>query len=685
MSYLKRQTSYESHISNWNNNIDSKNHHQLRRVISSNYQPTRRERETGLGYPTSSRYRTASRSKSKSRRSSSKENFQNQKSNYKKTSLRRVTSNQTESELSKMFSAFKLNKLCGSPSHKRAYSSRDSSNTGRSKRFSLGSKLDRSLTLSANSASASLSTSAHAFSPFVSNSPFQSRSNLFVKQLQLNAVSSKEKNSKISKNEKSEKYQKMKRNNSYSTRPNSKQFSNFDISNATITNANYNTSTSILCSKKDKTLVDKYINNKRDSTNTTRYCINESNKNTTLLRKSKSYTNNITNSKFDYFYNTNISNTSGSEREKSKVNKTNFNAKNYVNSNSPNSTNSETSDTDNSEYSHIPNTRTKMYNKYNTSNSISKYKRTFNKSNEGSETSVFEKSNGSEKSNSKQNNRYTRDRSPSMTSTSSGKSYTSSTRSNISDRIAAFEKKNAEKPKIPPKSRGTPTGRSYDVSSVNSIETVQVDAIKKLEAKKIHRVSSPDTTSESESHQSSSHRTKSNDSYTIQKPAPRAVNKDNFLGRAEANSTIDTSSQKKPVTLTINKPPVAKIGDLPKYKRTDLSYPGANNGMTVGGLTATELAEIEAEVEKFKIIGQNSKINQKSNLKSARAVSEDFDYTNRRLNLKFASEIDQTFTYPSEMNIMKAEADEIARKRREVEELIKKCEEQLAVSNKNFV
>lgn len=113
-------------------------------------------------------------------------------------------------------------------------------------------------------------------------------------------------------------------------------------------------------------------------------------------------------------------------------------------------------------------------------------------------------------------------------------------------------------------------------------------------------------------------------------------------------------------------------------RNSDTVYPGSS-GVSIGGLSGQELKEIEDEVNLYKISGIPSTINKKSMLKPE---STDENHTTHSVQrpLRFASKIETTYTYPSEMQLLYDEAEQIAKKRSEIEKLIKECEQQLSVS-----
>ena len=57
----------------------------------------------------------------------------------------------------------------------------------------------------------------------------------------------------------------------------------------------------------------------------------------------------------------------------------------------------------------------------------------------------------------------------------------------------------------------------------------------------------------------------------------------------------------------------------------------------------------------------------------------------KKSGINFRTEENTTFEYPSEQQLILDEAERIAQKKREVEELIQRCEAQLAMSNQGAV
>jgi len=92
------------------------------------------------------------------------------------------------------------------------------------------------------------------------------------------------------------------------------------------------------------------------------------------------------------------------------------------------------------------------------------------------------------------------------------------------------------------------------------------------------------------------------------------------------------------------------------------------------------------EKSPFTVIGGNSKIEYKSALKSVDSISgSEKIVKTKKSGINFKTEANTTFEYPSEQQLILDEAERIAQKKREVEELIQRCEAQLAMSNQGAV
>lgn len=88
------------------------------------------------------------------------------------------------------------------------------------------------------------------------------------------------------------------------------------------------------------------------------------------------------------------------------------------------------------------------------------------------------------------------------------------------------------------------------------------------------------------------------------------------------------------------------------------------------------------EKSPYTVIGGNSKIEYKSVLKTGNKSEK---RPSKKSGINFRTEENTTFEYPSEQQLILDEAERIAQKKREVEELIQRCEAQLAMSNQGAV
>merc|ERR1712110_40672 len=99
-------------------------------------------------------------------------------------------------------------------------------------------------------------------------------------------------------------------------------------------------------------------------------------------------------------------------------------------------------------------------------------------------------------------------------------------------------------------------------------------------------------------------------------------------------------------------------------------------------LSDSELFEMQSEVDSMVVIGANERVRTKSNIKKNFGTQTSFDKSSS-IVLKFAESnlLEQIFEYPSEQEMLERETERIARKKKEIEDLIRQCENQLAKSN----
>ena len=123
---------------------------------------------------------------------------------------------------------------------------------------------------------------------------------------------------------------------------------------------------------------------------------------------------------------------------------------------------------------------------------------------------------------------------------------------------------------------------------------------------------------------------------------------------------------------TLSSDSISSTGSLNSPSQSPTSFLDSNIQNTI--------SEIENSIKVPKVIGANSPTQHKSAMKSSKKSTK-----STRKTANFRIESNSTYEYPSEQQLILDEAERIAQKKREVEELIQRCEAQLAMSNKRAV